>query len=451
MPKTQRLGEPAPVDPVAAWIGLDWASRSHAWMMTRADGEIRSGEVVNDPRSVLEWLEAIEKEIPHGVIRVLLETKTGPVVHWLTAHARVEVYVIHPLSFKSYRKSQRSSGAKDDRSDAALLNEYLRKQFEHVERVRPGDGEYAGLAKLVADRRSVVDLRSGVVAALRTELQLSLPECLSWFGEFTTVAAAKFLSRWPSLQALQKAPAGVLSRALREGFHWDRDRIRDWHWQLKLLRPSIASESLLRASALRVQTLARALEGLAASITAYNKEIETVAGRQADYPLFAGLPGAGRALTPRLMVAFGVDRQCWESANRLQSYSGVAPITKASGRSKVVQARVACPKFVRQSFLEFARCSVGKSVWAREYFDRQRERGVGRYAIYRALAFKWIRILFRCWKEGTLYDEQRYLAARAQRQHGAKCSLTPTHEKTTNGAVEIVWTSCGDFAKPGPF
>lgn len=440
-------GQAPSSQPVGAWIGLDWASRSHVWRMSTPDGRVATGEVPNDPHSILEWIGSIETQIPHGAIRILLETKTRPVAHWLAAHPRVDLYVVHPQSLKDYRSSQRSSGAKDDHSDAALLNEYLRKHFDNLEPVRPQDGDYPGLAKLVADRRTVVDTRSGTVAALRTELELSLPEALEWFGSLTTAAAAKFLARWPSLEALRKAPARVLSRVLREDFRWDRDKIRLWHAQLQQLRPAIANQSLLRASGLHVQVLAQRLACLAANVALYDQQIEALASRQRDYALFAGLPGAGKALAPRLMVAFGADRDAWETAQNLQNYTGVAPITKASGRSRVVLARFGCPKFVRQSFVEFARCSVGHSVWAREYFDRQIGKGMGRHAIYRSLAYKWIRILFRCWREHTLYDEARYLAARQNRLGEPNQQASPTHRKTETGAVEIRWKSCGDFKK----
>jgi len=453
MPRTHSSHKPAASEtisgePVGAWIGLDWASQTHVWELLSAEGRVATGEVANDLGSVIEWLETVGKEVPQGSIRILLETKTKPVAHWLAVQRRVEVYVVHPESFKSYRKSRRSSGAKDDRSDAALLNEYLRKEFSNVEQVLAKEDDYAGLAKLVADRRKVVDERSGTVSQLREELALSLPEYRGWFSELTTVAVAKFLARWPSLEALRKAAAGAITRVLREDFHWEQGKIRDWHRQLKGIRPAIGNESLLRASALRVQDLARRLECLAESVAVYNREIEVLASRQEDYALFLGLPGAGKALAPRLMVVFGSDREAWAAASNLQCYTGVAPITKASGRSQVVMARIGCPKFDRQSLVEFARCSVGHCTWAEEYFEQQIAKGVGRQAIFRGLAYKWLRILFRCWKDHRPYDEALYLAARSKRQDGDKGKETPRAKQPSRAPVDIQLKSCGDLWKP---
>lgn len=312
---------------VGAWIGLDWARDTHVWDLFSADGRRTAGSLANDPEIVMAWIARVAEEIPEGVIRVLLETKTEPIAHWLAAHPRVEVYVVHPLAFKNYRLMERSSGAKDDPSDAALLNEFLRKHFKKVHRVRVGTGEYAGLAKMVADRRKLVDTRSGTIAQLREELGLSLPQCLKWFDDFATPAIARFLGRWPSLEALQKASGRTLSRVLREDFHWTEERIGEWRGQLKQCHSAISDESLVRASALHIAALARLLESLGASVTNYDKQIHAIAREQEDYSLFAALPGAGNALTPRLMVAFGTDRQAWKEAKNLQCYAGVAPVT----------------------------------------------------------------------------------------------------------------------------
>jgi transposase IS116/IS110/IS902 family protein len=94
---------------------------------------------------------------------------------------------------------------------------------------------------------------------------------------------------------------------------------------------------------------------------------------------------------------------------------GSAPVTERSGKTVWVHHRVACPKFVKQTFHEFADQSIRFSRWARAYYDQQRARGNTHHAALRALAYKWIRILFRCWKEHRPYDEARYIAALRRR------------------------------------
>lgn len=429
---------------VAAWIGLDWASKQHQWYLRQADGVIVEGKVANEPEAILGWLEELTRLLPEGCIRVLLERKTGALVHWLAGHPRVEIYVVHPLSLKDYRRARRPSGAKDDPHDAMLLEEFLRLHSNAVELVEPGKGDYAALDKLVRARRRMVNERTRAGNRLRDELAMAFPQALGWWKDLTTPAAARLLARWPTLDAMRKASAAV-KRFLRTEMHWNEEQNAAWATEFKQASGPNLGKVLLRAAELQVQALARQLVCVGESIALYDKEIAALAKQQADYAIFDSLDGAGPALVPRLMVLFGEDREAWGAAYNLQCLSGVAPITEASGRSQRVRRRVACPKFLRQTMVEFARCSVRKSTWAREYFEQRKARGMGKPAIYRALAYKWLRIIFRCWKDRVKYEEARYLISRAKRsgQHAPEAA-----EKGRTVAVEMVLKSCGDFMRP---
>ena len=112
----------------------------------------------------------------------------------------------------------------------------------------------------------------------------------------------------------------------------------------------------------------------------------------------------------RLIVAFGTRRDRYQSAYEIQCYSGIAPVKEASGKTEWVHFRFVCPKFLRQTFHEFASHSIGQSEWAKAYYDHLRkDEKKSHHAAVRALGYKWIRIIFRCWKDGKPYDEQVYL------------------------------------------
>jgi hypothetical protein len=134
-----------------------------------------------------------------------------------------------------------------------------------------------------------------------------------------------------------------------------------------------------------------------------------------DFFIFESLPGAGAVLAPRLLAAFGSQRDRYVSADEVQKYSGIAPVMEKSGKKQWIHFRWACPKFLRQSFHEWAGHSIAYSVWARSYYQQQRNKGQDHHAAVRALAFKWIRVVFRCWKDRVVYDESKYLAALARR------------------------------------
>jgi hypothetical protein len=153
------------------------------------------------------------------------------------------------------------------------------------------------------------------------------------------------------------------------------------------------------------------LEGIAD----LDERIEEAAAKHPDFFIFESLPGAGQALAPRLLAAFGSQWERYRNASEVQTYSGIAPVMEKSGKKQWIHFRWACPKFLRQSLHEWACHSIGYSAWARAYYQQQRSKGVDHHGAVRALAFKWIRILFCCWKERVAYDESKYLAALTRR------------------------------------
>ena len=157
--------------------------------------------------------------------------------------------------------------------------------------------------------------------------------------------------------------------------------------------------------------LAQQLKSLLPFIAQYEKQIAELFGSHPDSFLFDHLPGAGPALAPRLLTAFGTDRDRCEHASDISTLNGIAPVRVASGKRCSVLFRWACPKFQRQSFHEFATHSIRFCPWAQAYYQTQIARGKDHHVAVRALAFKWIRILFACWKNRVPYDPDRYLKA----------------------------------------
>ena len=134
-----------------------------------------------------------------------------------------------------------------------------------------------------------------------------------------------------------------------------------------------------------------------------------------DHAIFDSLPGAEPVFAPRLLVAFGENRDRYKTANDMQKYSGIAPVLERSGKQSWTHWRYSCPKFLRQSFVEWAGETVRYSFWAKAYYEQEKEKGKPHQTIIRCLAFKWIRIIFRCWKNRKPYDESTYLNALKKR------------------------------------
>lgn len=144
-----------------------------------------------------------------------------------------------------------------------------------------------------------------------------------------------------------------------------------------------------------------------ATIQRFDAEIDQLAQQHIDYALFRALPGAGPSLALRLLVAFGEQRERYPNAADLQQYAGVAPVTERSGKKHWVHWRWQCPTLLRQPFVGWAAQTINKSFWAGAYYRQQRAKGCTYQAAVRALAFKWIRILYRCWQTRTPYDESK--------------------------------------------
>ncbi|MZI94311.1 transposase, partial [Vibrio sp. CAIM 722] len=179
--------------------------------------------------------------------------------------------------------------------------------------------------------------------------------------------------------------------------------------QIKSAVTLTQDQGIIAPNTLMVIIYIEQLRLLIRAITAIDKDIKQRYKAQKDRAIFDSFPGAGPQLAPRLLVAFGTNRQRYNNAAELQKYAGIAPVIERSGKKSWTHWRYCCPKFLRQTFIEWAGLSVRFSFWAKAFYQQQIEKGKPHNTAIRALAFKWIRIAFRCWKTSTPYDETKYL------------------------------------------
>jgi len=182
--------------------------------------------------------------------------------------------------------------------------------------------------------------------------------------------------------------------------------------------PAIAlttDDGVITPNVLLVHALVAQLRVTLQAIADFDQAIAPLAQGHPDFSLFDALPGAGAVFAPRLLVAFGEQRERFTSAEDLPKYAGMAPVTERSGKKSWVHWRLQCPKFLRQTFVEWAAESPRHAFWAQVYYQQQRDKGKAHQMAVHALAFKWLRILFRCWQDHTPYDESVYLQALKRR------------------------------------
>ena len=182
--------------------------------------------------------------------------------------------------------------------------------------------------------------------------------------------------------------------------------------RLKFIQGAVAlttEEARVSVAVLQLRCLLDQLRAFRKHVAILDVEIKTVFAGHPEAALFRDLPGAGPALAPRLCVAFGTIRSLYPDPASLQKHAGVAPVREKSGQSLWTHWRWLAPVFLRQSLVEWAGQTVRYSAWAKIYYERMQAKGKGHHAILRALAFKWIRVLWKCWQTRTPYDEARYL------------------------------------------
>ena len=250
--------------------------------------------------------------------------------------------------------------------DARLIWELLVKHRDQLRPWRPEDAATRHLALLCEHRRDLVSQRTRFVQQLRAALKNYFPQALDWTGEdLATVMAAEWLLRWPTLEALQQAKPQTV-RAFYYAHRCRRpDLVGQRLSQIKTAKPLTTDSAVIAAHALRVQSLARQLRPLLASLAEYDRQIEGLFASHPEAPIFASFPGAGDCLAPRMVAAFGTHRDRFPEADAMERLSGVAPVTRRSGQFHCVHRRYACAKFLLQTFHELARCSIKFCDWAR--------------------------------------------------------------------------------------
>jgi transposase len=429
----------------AARIGIDWGDKKHAWaLQAEGSSKVEEGEMAHTPEAMEEWARELRRRFPTGRLAVALEQSRGPLVFALSKYEHLVLYPIHSTSAANYRKIFRPSGAKSDGPDARLHLDLLVKHRDQLRPLQPDTAETRTLQLLVEDRRQLVDERTRLSNRLVADLKSYYPQVLEWFDKPCAPVTLDFLKRWPALEQLQKAQPATLQRFFRQ--HQCRDQAKN-QARIAQMHTAVAAThdvAVVTAGRAAVSTAVSLIGGLSQSIQQYDGQIEKLAQAHPDFAIFDSLPAAGPVFAPRLIAAFGTQRDRYRDAAELQQYSGIAPVTEASGAQHWVHWRWSCPKFLRQSFHEWAAQTIQHCGWAAAYYQVQREeKKKSHHAAVRALAYKWIRIVFRCWKDRMPYDESRYEAAlKSHQKKAADQAIQPAPFE-----MPVQWISCGGFQK----
>jgi transposase len=414
---------------LSVFIGLDWGDRQHALCVLWPDGSREQVVLEHTPEAIASFIADIKRRANDQRILIALEQSQGALFNALVGFEGLELYPINPKQLARYRESVYPSGAKTDPKDAELLAEFLKNHQQKLARFTAADEDTRRLDEMSRLRRKLVDDRKTLFQKLQSTLKLYFPQLLAWCS--ATPQNGMFLAilrRWPSLKELSREHPKTLRKFLAEHGLKDAEAQSAWIKTVREATPLTEDQCLIGPRATYAQSLARQIAELNKSIAEFEKELEQATATHPDSALFRSLPGAGAIVTPRLIAAFGSDRSRYDSAEELQKKSGIAPITKKSGQSWLVFSRIACPKYLRQTFHEFAEYARRFSDWSGAFYRMKRSLGMSHHAAVRALAYKWIRIIFRMWQTRTPYSEAMYMEQLQSRNSPLLAYLTPTEQ-----------------------
>ena len=398
----------------AATIGWDWADKKHDLWLRPADGSpAQHRQLLQKPDALHEWVAQLRERFAGQRVAICVETSRGPVISALMSYDFIVLFPVNPKALKNYRTAFSVSGATDDRSAAQLLEEYVRLHRDRLRALEPDTVETRTLAGLVETRRQLVDERTRLVEQIHSVLKTYYPLAEELLGDqLTKRMAAEFLARWPELEVLQKADASTLRSFF---FKHNSRSVKTIEARLAAIAKAKAlttDQAIILPARFKVSALVALLRPLHRSIEQLGQQIKKIMDQHPDAPIFRSLPGAGPCLAPRLLVAFGTNRDRFASATEVAQFFGIAPVTRQSGNTRTVHVRHRCPKFGRQSFHENAGCALREEPWADCFHAQYKHKHNDRHhQANRTLAFKLCRIYFACWKNRQLYDPQRYLQA----------------------------------------
>jgi transposase len=403
----------------AAFAAIDWATQRHFWALRPASGgPSQNGVLDNTPEAVELWAMQLHHRFPTGPIAVAVEQKRGAVIYMLSKYDHLVLYPVPPAMSASYRRAFFPSGAKSDPADAELLLSLL---VQHRDRLRPRqlDTSDTRLLQFLTEwRRQLVQQKVDSVLRLIDCVQQYFPQLRKWFPALDAPIVTALLQRWPTLPELQRAHPGTLHRFFVQHNCRHQDTLQQRIDAIYAATPAVNDPVVIEACTRKTQGLLAVLDALRPQIADLQTRIQELVAEHPDAAIFASFPGAGTATVPRLIAAFGTRREAYSNVGDLHCLSGIAPAKSASGNTSFTHFRRACPKFFRQTFHEFAGQSIPHCPWAKLFYESHLQGDKSRHHMaVRALAFKWIRILYRCWKDRQPYDENIFVDRQRRSPH----------------------------------
>jgi len=387
--------------------GFDFARETHHVVIVDPRGQIVLNRQL--PETAQAWSEFRQAIEPMGPLAVAIETNNGPAVERMLEMG-VSVYPMNPKAAERLRDRKAPSGVKDDELDAWSFADGLRTDGHGWRVLRPEDERTRELRILCRDEIALIAQKTALVNALQAALVEYYPAAREAFEDWTQEATWAFILQFPT-------PEELLRRGKRK---WENFLHGHNLWRPETAKKRLdifaragefgnPSQAVTRAKSLLATSLAKQLATLQAQLEEYRRRINQVFADHPDHDLFDSLPGIGEKTKARLLGEIGSDPERFESSDALRSYSGSAPVTRQSGKTRGVFMRRACNKWLRNAMHWLADLSRDSCVWAATYYVKKRDQGMSHAAALRCLANRWQKILWKMIQSGEKYDPELHM------------------------------------------
>jgi hypothetical protein len=392
-------------------VGDDWAEAHHDIEIVNEDGTVLGRRRLPEGVAGVAGFHSLvadhlgEADEPEQVL-VGIETDRGPWVQALIAAGYV-VYAVNPVQVARYRERHGTAGAKSDPGDAHVLAEIVRLDRAHHRPVA-GDSAVAEHVKVAARaHQTMIWTRQRSVNTLRSMLREFYPAALVAFDDLAGRDALAVLAAAPDPDRGRRLTVARVTVMLRKA-----GRQRNLAAKAAQIVAALRSDQLparpgvVDAYSASVSALVAVITEMVRQTAVLEDQVRAGFGRHPDVEIYLSQPGLGTILGARVLAEFGDDPHRYVDARARKNYSGMAPITRASGTKRVVLARHARNRRLADALYQQAFAALTASPGARAFYDRHRDRGATHHQALRALANRLVGILHGCLTHHTRYDEQ---------------------------------------------
>lgn len=393
------------------FVGDDWAEDHHDVELMDVSGRRLAKARLPEGVAGIARLHAMigaqlgdDVEDAVGLVKVGIEADRGPWVQALIG-AGYTVFAVNPLQAARYRERLAVSGAKSDAADAHMLADMVRTD-SHQLRPVAGDTAEAEAVKVVTRmHKTLIWERTRAGQRLRHALREYFPAALQAFEDLDAADTLELLAKAPDPGSAARLSTTQISAALK------RARRRDIAEKTATIQAVLRGDHLgqpaviTAAYAVSVRALVAVLGTLNEQVKILQGQVEAYFGEHPDAEIILSQPGLGPILGARVLAEFGDEHDRYVSAKARKNYAGTSPITRASGKKKVVAARFVHNDRLIDALMAQAFSSLQASPGAKAYYGRQRARGANYNAALRQLANRLVGILHGCLKTGTPYNE----------------------------------------------